>query len=170
MKRLNTFLVLICILLLSSCAMILKWKAPEHEIHIREITQKQRLWHVVNKVYPEYHRELAERRVSGCLKVKIGINQDGEPQYFNISQSFPRGLFNKELLKATKRWNFEPHESNTRKKPGWLVFEVVILTKGATNQGKFEKICRYPDPKKKEQSKDKSQNEDVLSMIAFLDK
>lgn len=63
---------------------------------------------VLKIVEPKYPREAAMKGISGYTRFRFELDKKGMPRNISVIESFPEGVFEKESLKAIKKWKFKP--------------------------------------------------------------
>jgi len=60
------------------------------------------------QIKPRYPRQAKSRGIEGWVKLKINISKDGKIYKAYVIGAKPRGVFEREALRAVKRWKFKP--------------------------------------------------------------
>ncbi len=60
----------------------------------------------IKKVEPRYPRRAKRRGITGYVKCKFKIDQNGKVYDIKITSSKPKGVFDKSALQALKQWRF----------------------------------------------------------------
>ena len=68
-----------------------------------EVTQAARL---IVRIPPKYPRIAVENKISGHVKAELIINEIGGVLNVNIIESVPKGVFDKQGVKAMKKWKY----------------------------------------------------------------
>ncbi|WED28967.1 energy transducer TonB [Vibrio sp. DW001] len=68
-------------------------------------TQQLMPLHRMNPIYP---RKALQRKIEGYVVFSFDIDRAGKPQNIKIEESYPSRVFNREALKALKRWKYQP--------------------------------------------------------------
>jgi protein TonB len=68
----------------------------------------------VVKIEPKYPADAAKNSVEGYLKFKAIVNEVGTLKRVEVIESAPKGVFEKEGLRALKLWRFKPALLNGR--------------------------------------------------------
>ncbi|UGA57284.1 energy transducer TonB [Vibrio sp. VB16] len=68
-------------------------------------TQQVMPLHRMNPIYP---RKALQRKIEGYVVFSFDIDRAGKPQNIKIEASYPSRIFNREALKALKRWKYQP--------------------------------------------------------------
>lgn len=68
----------------------------------------------VVKIEPKYPEDAAKKSVEGYLKFKAIVNEVGTLERVEVIESAPKGVFEKEGLRALKLWRFKPALLNGR--------------------------------------------------------
>lgn len=63
---------------------------------------------VLKIVEPKYPREAAMKGIGGYTRFRFDLDKKGMPRNISVIESFPEGVFEKESLKAIKKWKFKP--------------------------------------------------------------
>ena len=61
----------------------------------------------VRKVKPTYPREAEDKKIEGRVKVRLSVDLDGSVSKVEILMSEPPGVFEEEVLKAVKQYQFK---------------------------------------------------------------
>ncbi|KPK31922.1 MAG: hypothetical protein AMJ66_07555 [Betaproteobacteria bacterium SG8_40] len=61
----------------------------------------------VRKVKPKYPREAEDKKIEGRVKVRLSVELDGSVSNVEILLSEPPGVFDEEVLKAVKQYQFK---------------------------------------------------------------
>jgi protein TonB len=61
----------------------------------------------VRKVKPKYPREAEDKQIEGRVKVRLSVDLDGSVSKVKILISEPPGVFDEEVLKAVKQYQFK---------------------------------------------------------------
>lgn len=67
---------------------------------------------VLKRVHPKYPRRAKIKKKSGHVQLSFLISQKGEVSNVMVINSTPQGLFEKNAIKAIKRWRFKPTEDS----------------------------------------------------------
>lgn len=83
---------------------------------------------------PEYPKEAAARGAFGSVMMRLLVNEQGDVEAVDVLNAFPKGLFEREAIRALKRWKYEPGE---RKFIGRVLLNFSI---GEIDQRKIQRI------------------------------
>mgnify|MGYP000633632841 CR=1 FL=1 len=61
---------------------------------------------------PRYPRKAAMNFVSGFVEFELTVKANGKAANITVVKSVPEGVFEKEALKAIKKWKFKPRMEN----------------------------------------------------------
>ncbi|WP_288985923.1 energy transducer TonB [uncultured Pseudoalteromonas sp.] len=107
MKYITIFLVL----LLVGCNSTDK-AANSSTVYTNAQTDSPAKW--VVKIEPKYPEDAAKNNVEGYIKFKAIVNEVGALERVEVIESAPKGVFEKEGLRALKLWRFKPALLNGR--------------------------------------------------------
>ena len=68
----------------------------------------------VKTVAPGYPRKAAVEKITGEVKLSFVVTVEGKVKDVKVIDSKPGKIFNREAVKAMKKWTFEPLEVETR--------------------------------------------------------
>ncbi|MCE0492513.1 energy transducer TonB [Vibrio salinus] len=66
----------------------------------------------VYRVEPNYPTRALRRNIEGYVIVQFDINEEGRPFNVRVIESKPKNIFNREALRAVKRWKYQPSIDN----------------------------------------------------------
>ncbi|MFC3024003.1 TonB family protein [Vibrio zhugei] len=83
------------------------------------------------RVNPRYPTRAQRRGVEGFVLLKFTINASGQPVDIDIIKAKPKHMFEREAIRALKRWKYKPKEVNGKavSQPGQTVKLQFRLTK-----------------------------------------
>jgi TonB family protein len=61
---------------------------------------------------PKYPVRAAQERLSGFIKFNFFVNKQGDVTAVNILKSYPKGIFEREIIRTAKRWKYKPSPNN----------------------------------------------------------
>lgn len=62
---------------------------------------------LVRRVPPVYPKQALKRRIEGFVEARIQVDAEGRVQDVEVLRSEPSSVFNKEAIRALKKWKFE---------------------------------------------------------------
>jgi len=84
-----------------------KKKEPEPQPELPPLPSVFRDVKPVRKVKPKYPREAEDKNIEGRVKVRLSVDLDGSVSAVEILLSEPPGVFDEEVLKAVKQYQFK---------------------------------------------------------------
>lgn len=66
----------------------------------------------IYRVEPNYPTRALRRNIEGYVVVKFDIDEDGHPFNIQIIDSNPNNIFDREALRAVRRWKYQPGIEN----------------------------------------------------------
>jgi protein TonB len=63
-------------------------------------------------VAPEFPVKALDQKISGVVTVEFTVTTSGETRDVNVTDSNPRGVFDRAAVSAVKRWRYEPAQVN----------------------------------------------------------
>ncbi|MDB1125712.1 energy transducer TonB [Vibrio algarum] len=57
---------------------------------------------------PDYPKKALQRKIEGYVVVSFDIDRSGKPENIIIEESYPSRVFNREALRALKKWKYQP--------------------------------------------------------------
>jgi len=64
----------------------------------------------VKRFPPEYPKEAAARGAFGSVTMRLLVNENGDVEAVDVLNAFPKGVFERDAIRALKRWKYEPGE------------------------------------------------------------
>ena len=64
------------------------------------------------RIHPEYPLRARQDGIEGSVRVRFDVDPRGKVQNVRITSSTPRGVFDRAVLKAVKRWRYRPKVEN----------------------------------------------------------
>lgn len=61
----------------------------------------------IKRIPPEYPKEAAARGAFGSVTMRLLVNEQGDVEAVDVLNAFPKGLFEREAIRALKRWKYE---------------------------------------------------------------
>lgn len=89
-------------------------------------------WIATKRQAVSYPKAALENDISGCVRMAIAINSDGEVEDIRIKQSWPAGIFEEVAVDAVEDWRYSPSESNPERIPVWQGLELDLKLEGVT--------------------------------------
>jgi TonB family protein len=74
--------------------------------HIQALYDHERK--AVKRSAPEYPKEAAARGAFGSVTMRFLVNEQGDVEAVDVLNAFPKGLFERDAIRALKRWKYEP--------------------------------------------------------------
>lgn len=65
----------------------------------------------VKRIAPEYPKEAAMRGIFGSVTLRMLVNEQGDVEAVDVLNAFPKGVFDREAIRALKRWKYEAGNS-----------------------------------------------------------
>jgi len=62
----------------------------------------------LHRIEPIYPRRALQRKIQGFVVLSFDIDPSGRPQNVKVKEANPARVFNREALKALKRWKYQP--------------------------------------------------------------
>ena len=62
----------------------------------------------IKRSVPVYPRKALQRRIEGFVLLSFDIDRQGKPTNIKIEDAQPRNIFNREALKALRKWSYTP--------------------------------------------------------------
>lgn len=62
----------------------------------------------LKRVPPEYPKKAAAQGLFGSVTMRLLINEQGHVDAVDVLNAFPKGVFEKDAVRALKRWTYEP--------------------------------------------------------------
>ncbi len=75
------------------------------------------------RISPKYPVRAAQEGLSGFIKFGLLVNKQGDVTAVNILKSYPQGMFDREIIRAAKRWKYKPSPNNWLKTM-WFEFSL----------------------------------------------
>ena len=66
----------------------------------------------LHRVFPEYSRKLQQDNVEGSVVAHLMVSKDGIVKEVRIIKSEPRGVFDREVIRAMMQWKFTPDDND----------------------------------------------------------
>ncbi len=91
----------------------------EHQIQIKPRQQgdsEAALHHnreAIRRIPPEYPKKAAQKGMFGSVTMRLLINEKGDVDAVDVLNSYPQGLFERDAIRALKRWKYAPGERKT---------------------------------------------------------
>ena len=85
----------------------LAWHAPAAAVSSGE-TAESEAPPVLVRVAPNYPRRAVQRRIEGYVELAFDIDNRGRPTNIEVVASEPKGVFDREVIKAVRQWRYEP--------------------------------------------------------------
>lgn len=63
----------------------------------------------IYRVEPNYPTRALRRNIEGYVIVKFDISEQGRPFNIEVIESKPSNIFNREAIRAVKRWKYQPN-------------------------------------------------------------
>lgn len=80
----------------------------------------------IKKFDPDYPRRAKKKGINGYVKYDFKINYKGEVFDIVLTSSSPKGVFEKEALKAIKKWKFNSFDKNLKYQKSSVTFNFKI--------------------------------------------
>ncbi|NVK21352.1 MAG: TonB family protein [Kangiellaceae bacterium] len=75
----------------------------------------------IKTVPPKYPATAQLKGIEGWVKLSFGLTADGSPTEIVVTDSYPKGVFDKETIKAVKQWQFEIVEEDLSQKMDYFI-------------------------------------------------
>lgn len=100
-----------------------KKKEPEPQPDLPPLPSVFRDVKPVRKVRPQYPRAAEDQHIEGRVKVRLSVDLDGSVSAVEILLSEPPGVFDEEVLKAVKKYQFK-RDGTTYKADQEIIFKI----------------------------------------------
>ena len=60
------------------------------------------------RIRPDYPRRARQDGIGGSVRVRFDVDPQGKVTNVRITSSRPRGVFDRAVIKAVKRWRYSP--------------------------------------------------------------
>jgi len=99
-------------------------------------------WQVAKKVAPGYPQQAKNQRVSGCVEFSLIIDSTGKAINPKIIKAFPKNVFNKQAMRAIKKWKWTPTTANSNRQPVVTTIQHDFVVKSSHNGNNAYKNCK----------------------------
>ncbi|MDG3084906.1 energy transducer TonB [Vibrio hannami] len=66
----------------------------------------------IRRVEPIYPRKAQQRKIEGYVLLRFDIDRSGKPTQIEVTEASPARIFNREAIKALKKWRYQPQMVN----------------------------------------------------------
>lgn len=99
-------------------------------------------WLVDKKVKPEYSQQATVKKLAGCVEFSLVIDSNGRAINTKIIKSFPQGAFDKQAIRAIKKWRWVATAENTDKQAVATTIQHDFVIRNAFNKKEAYKHCK----------------------------
>ncbi|QTA83755.1 TonB family C-terminal domain-containing protein [Desulfonema limicola] len=107
--------------ILEPAPVVLPAAAIPSEFSMAEVDQVPGL---IKKVEPKYPYNAKRRNINGSVTVKFLVSAAGYVEKTNILSADPKGIFEKNVLQAIKKWKFKPGIRKGQAVPTWVIVPI----------------------------------------------
>ena len=99
-------------------------------------------WQVDERGAPEYPQQAKTQRISGCVEFALIIDSNGKAINPKIIKAFPEGVFNKQAMKAIKKWKWAPTGTNPDRQPVLTTIQHDFVVRESQNWKEAYSNCK----------------------------
>ena len=104
------------------------------------------LWTQTKRVNPQYPISAAKDGLSGCVNLSFVVNSEGRVTEQQVTDSFPKGVFDKKAIEALKRWRWKPTAANPDNQPARSTVQLDFMVQYSKNITVAEQRCSIKIP------------------------
>ena len=104
------------------------------------------LWTQTKRVNPQYPISAAKDGLSGCVNLSFVVNSEGRVTEQQVTDSFPKGVFDKKAIEALKRWRWKPTTANPDNQPARSTVQLDFMVQYSKNITEAEQHCSIKIP------------------------
>ena len=104
------------------------------------------LWTLTKRVNPQYPISAAKDGLSGCVNLSFVVNNEGRATEQQVTDSFPKGVFDKKAIEALKRWRWKPTAANPDNQPARSTVQLDFMVQYSKNISDAEQHCNIKIP------------------------
>ncbi|MCP4863341.1 MAG: energy transducer TonB [Alteromonas sp.] len=104
------------------------------------------LWTQTKRVNPQYPISAAKDGLSGCVNLSFVVNNEGRVTEQQVTDSFPKGVFEKKAIEALKRWRWKPTTANPDNQPARSTVQLDFMVQYSKNITEAEQRCSIKIP------------------------
>ena len=104
------------------------------------------LWTQTKRVNPQYPISAAKDGLSGCVNLSFVVNNEGRVTEQQVTDSFPKGVFEKKAIEALKRWRWKPTAANPDNQPARSTVQLDFMVQYSKNITEAEQRCSIKIP------------------------
>ena len=104
------------------------------------------LWTQTKRVNPQYPISAARDGLSGCVNLSFVVNNEGRVTEQQVTDSFPKGVFEKKAIEALKRWRWKPTTANPDNQPARSTVQLDFMVQYSKNITEAEQHCSIKIP------------------------
>ena len=104
------------------------------------------LWTQTKRVNPHYPISAAKDGLSGCVNLSFVVNSEGRVTEQQVTDSFPKGVFEKKAIEALKRWRWKPTTANPDNQPARSTVQLDFMVQYSKNITEAEQHCSIKIP------------------------
>jgi protein TonB len=104
------------------------------------------LWTLTKRVNPQYPISAARDGLSGCVNLSFVVNNEGRATEQQVTDSFPKGVFDKKAIEALKRWRWKPTAANPDNQPARSTVQLDFMVQYSKNISDAEQHCNIKIP------------------------
>lgn len=98
-------------------------------------------WTISKRVEPQYPIQAAMDRVSGCVELIFGINEQGEMSGYQVKSSYPKGVFEDYAAASLIKWRWQATPANTEMQPVLTTVKLQFMVENPRNKLEAVKQC-----------------------------
>ena len=101
---------------------------------------------LTKRVNPQYPISAARDGLSGCVNLSFVVNNEGRATEQQVTDSFPKGVFDKKAIEALKRWRWKPTAANPDNQPARSTVQLDFMVQYSKNISDAEQHCNIKIP------------------------
>ena len=137
-----SFLCVIGFLFLSACSSTDQNTSIEYLNLIGDKEAVLNYWLVNRKIAANYPLQAKSRMLAGCVEFSLVIASNGRARNPKVIKSFPAGIFDKEAIKAIKKWKWVAAPNNAHKQPVATTIQHDFTLRNARNGDEAYASCK----------------------------
>lgn len=99
-------------------------------------------WEIDKKVAPKYPEQAITQRISGCVEFSLIIDSSGKAINPKVIKAFPENIFNKQAMRAIKKWKWVPTSTNSNRQPVVTTIQQDFVVKKSPNWQEAYNNCK----------------------------
>jgi len=108
-----------------------------------ETWEEDQYWTVLTRKEPHYPIDAARERISGCVKLIVGINSEGKMQGYKIESSYPEKVFDKAAASSLAKWTWQATKKNSALQPILTTINLNFSVEGSSYDPKYKENCLH---------------------------